>query len=78
MRHYGKMPVEVRMYGNTFNIFLKNHMTGAVITISGPIEGVFESKERILDQKTAEELGSEIADVLRRVLSAEESFEAGI
>ena len=71
MHHYGEMAVETKIYRNTFSILLKNHLTGAKITVSGPITGVFEDKEHILDQKTAKELGREIAHVLRRVLTKE-------
>ncbi len=68
MHHYGEAAVKVELSENTFRILLQNHITGAKITVSGPIEGVFESEERKLDQMSAENLGRELAHFLREVL----------
>lgn len=69
MHHYGGMDVKVYITENNFTILLRNHITEAQITVSGPIEGVFETKERKLDQTGAENLGRKISHVLREVLT---------
>lgn len=80
MHHYGEIAVKVELFDykekGTFNIILTNHLTGAEITVSGPIKGVFETEEHILDHVTAERLGREIAHTLKRVLT--KSSEEGL
>ena len=68
MHHYGEMHFKVNISRNNFKIILFNHITGAEITVSGPLKGVFEDKRRRLDQAGVENLGREIAHVLRNVL----------
>ena len=68
MHHYGEMHFKVDISGDEFVIILFNHITGAEITVSGPLEGVFEDKMRRIDEAGVENLGREIAHVLRKVL----------
>lgn len=68
MHHYGEDAVKVKVFQNSFQILIRNHVTGAEITISGPLEGVFENKERKLDQFGVEHLGNEFAHFLRDIL----------
>jgi hypothetical protein len=68
MHHYGEAAVKVEISENNFMILLQNHITGAEITVSGPIEGIFETKDRKLDQMSAENLGRELAHFLRETL----------
>ena len=68
MHHYGEDAVRAEVSEDTFKIFLQNHVTGAVITVSGPIKGIFENRTRKLNQMTAENLGRELAHFLRQNL----------
>ncbi len=68
VHHYGEIHFKVDISENNFTIILLNHVTGAEIIVSGPLEGVYEAKERRLDREGAEMLGGEIAHVLRKVL----------
>lgn len=68
MHHYGEMHFKVGISGDEFEIILFNHITGAQITVHGPLEGVFEDKMRRIDQEGVENLGREIAHVFRKVL----------
>lgn len=67
--HYGEDAVNAFISGERFKIVIKNHETGAQITVEGPVEGVFEiSKDKRMRQSDAAILGNEIAHLLRRVL----------
>jgi hypothetical protein len=68
MHHYGEAAVKVDLSKTTFNIVLLNHITGAEITISGPRKGVYDTKERELDQTDALKIGHEIAHLIRTLL----------
>jgi len=68
MHHYGEGAVEVLVFQNTFQILLRNHETGAEIAVTGPLEGVFESKARKIEQSEVTNLGYEIAHFLRDYL----------
>ena len=63
MHHYGEDGVDVTVSGGDFKIILTNHKTGAKITISGPVKGVFEDPDQVLDRQTAEEIGRDLAQV---------------
>jgi hypothetical protein len=67
MHHYGEDGVDVIVSRRDFKIILTNHGTGAKITISGPVKGVFEDPDQVLDQQTAEEIGREIAHKFREI-----------
>jgi hypothetical protein len=69
MHHYGEAAVQVSISQDSFKIVLSNHLTGAEITVAGPVQGVFENKEKAIDQMTAERLGNEFAHVARQILS---------
>ena len=68
MHHYGEQYVKAEVSENKFNIVIRNHVTGAEITLSGPVEGIYEAPERKLDQGNALELGREIAHFLSNYL----------
>ena len=67
MHHYGEDAVDVIVSGREFKIILTNHGTGAKITISGPVKGVFEDPDQEIDQQTAEEIGRDIAHKFRDI-----------
>ena len=67
MRHFGEDAVEVEVKGDEFIISFTNHVTGAKITLSGPVEGVFADPDRKMEPSDAHLLGMEIAHLLRRV-----------
>ncbi|MGA7576576.1 MAG: hypothetical protein ACLQUW_02470 [Desulfobaccales bacterium] len=65
------IPFKVEVKDDEFTISFINHLTGAKMTLSGPIEGIFLDKDRRLEHSDAKLLADEIADVLRRVTSME-------
>jgi hypothetical protein len=67
MHHYGEDAVDVIVSGREFKIILTNHRTGAKITVSGPLKGIFEDPDQEMDQKSAEEIGRDIAHKFREV-----------
>ncbi len=68
MHHYGEAFTTSRVYGDTFEIQCANHITGAVLTLSGPVHGVFESGEEVMDEHFAHDLGMKLAHFLRQNL----------
>lgn len=52
----------------TFIIEVKNHITGAELTLTGPQKGVFLDKDRMLTAVEAENLGRDLAHLLRGIL----------
>ncbi|GEM_PF-4320328 len=67
MHHYGEDGVEVIVSRREFKIILTQHRTGAKITISGPVKGIFEDPDQAIDQATAEEIGRDLAHKFREV-----------
>ena len=68
MHHYGEEFTTSRVYGDTFEIQCANHVTGAVLTLSGPVRGVFESGKEVMDERFAHALGTKLAHFLRQNL----------
>lgn len=68
MHHYGEDGVKVEVNERQFTIFIINHDTSATIRVSGPVEGVMETKGRLVDRIIAEDFGREIAHLARRLL----------
>jgi hypothetical protein len=68
MHHYGESAVEVNVSSTTFMVVLTNHVTGAKITITGPVTGVFEDPTRRIDVNEVRKMGDEIAHLLRNIL----------
>ncbi len=68
MHHFGEGAVQVEIKGFQFFIYLQNHTTGAVITISGPLTGLYEDPQRSIDQQQAQNLGYDLAHFLRQRL----------
>jgi hypothetical protein len=67
MHHYGEDAMKVELDDSAFRIELQNHVSGAVITISGPREGVFQDSDKVMERNDAYELASEVAHLMRRV-----------
>ena len=67
VHHYGEDAVNVELSESGFRIELQNHVSGAVITVSGPREGVFEDPDKVMEASDASELASEVAHLMRRV-----------
>jgi hypothetical protein len=65
MHHYGEKYTRSRVARGVFEIQCRNHVTGAVVTLSGPVRGVFETDGGIVDEATAQELGRRLAEFLR-------------
>ena len=68
MHHYGEKSTTSTVYGDTFEIQCKNQITGAVLTLSGPVRGVFESGNEVMDEPFAQALGMKLARFLRENL----------
>ncbi len=66
--HYGEDAVTVNVSDTTFTIVLGNHVTGAQITITGPVQGVFETRRKVMNRARAQELGQALAHFIRDVL----------
>ena len=67
-RHYGEDAVKAEVSDAEFRIYITNHHTGATIRVVGPIQGAYETKERRMSLGDAENLGREIAHLLRKLL----------
>ena len=67
MHHYGVLRADV--YSDSFSIIIKNNVTGAEITISGPIEGMFESRFRRLTTGNVQELANRVAQLFKESLT---------
>jgi hypothetical protein len=65
MHHYGEDAVRAQVKRGEFRIELENHVSGAKILVTGPVEGVFEDPNRRMDQDAAMMLGQEFAHVMR-------------
>lgn len=70
MHHYGDDAVRAEVFDTTFAIEVRNHESGAAITIIGPREGVFQGSTRIVDRDAALWLGREFAHLLARVTAS--------
>jgi hypothetical protein len=72
MHHYGEQFVKAHVdkSKSVFNITLTNHVTGAQLSLTGPLNGVFETEEKVMDQAAAEELGRKMAHFLRDNLTS--------
>jgi hypothetical protein len=68
MHHYGEEAVKVELNEKQFTIFIINHDTNATIRVSGPVQGVMETRGKLVDRNIAETFGREIAHVARRML----------
>lgn len=69
MHHYGEDAVDVNISGKEFEIRITNHKTGAKITITGPVKGVFEDPTETMDRRAAGEIGRELAHKFREVFA---------
>ncbi len=68
MHHYGEDAVRADISAVGFTIIVKNHVTGAEITVTGPLQGVYEDASKKMDQGGAEHLGRELAHFARNIL----------
>jgi hypothetical protein len=69
MHHYGEAFTTSTVGDYTFEIQCTNHVTGAVLTLSGPVRGVFESGNELVDEQFAQALGTKLAQFLRQNLT---------
>jgi len=65
MHHYGETATNVTILANEFVFEFTNHVTGAAITLRGPLQGVFEDSSRVMDEPTAQTIASQLAHYLR-------------
>lgn len=68
MHHYGEDFTRSRIIGSRFEIQCRNHVTGAVITLSGPTEGLLENGDDRVDDLFVDELGRKLVHFLRENL----------
>jgi len=68
MHHYGEAFTTAKVEGNSFKIQCTNHVTGAVVTLSGPVQGVFEASDEEVDLPFANNLARKLAHFLRENL----------
>ncbi|HEU0049876.1 MAG TPA: hypothetical protein VFQ43_19970 [Nitrososphaera sp.] len=70
MHHYGEDFTTALVDETTrqFTIILRNHVSGAELKLSGPLDGVFEDKSKSMDQVRADDLGRNLAHFLRGAL----------
>jgi hypothetical protein len=68
MHHYGEEFTTSMIYGDRFEIQCRNHVTGAVLTLSGPVKGAFESGNEVMDESFARDLGIKLARFLKQSL----------
>ena len=69
MHHYGEAFTTSTIDENNFEIQCTNHVTGAVLTLSGPVRGVFESGDEAMDEGFAHAFGIRLAQFLRQNLT---------
>lgn len=67
MHHYGEAGVRVAVSEWGFMIELRNHVSDATITVTGPIQGIFEDQSRPIDEESAMYLGRELAHAMRQI-----------
>ena len=68
MHHFGEQYTKAKADGKTFEIQCTNHVTGAIVKLSGPVRGVFEAGNEVMDQDFAHNLGMKLARFLRENL----------
>ncbi len=70
MHHYGEdfVTAVVDKGTSTFTITLTNHVSGAQVKVMGPLSGVYETRDKVMDQASAEAFGRELAHFLRQKL----------
>jgi len=67
MHHYGEDGIRAKVDDRSFKIELRNHVTGAVITVQGPVRGAFEQPDQRMDEAAAMYVGRELAHALREI-----------
>jgi hypothetical protein len=67
MHHYDEDAVQAWVTEDGFRIELENHVSGATITVLGPLRGVFEDPEQQMDEASAMQIGQEFAQMMRVV-----------
>jgi hypothetical protein len=70
MHHFGEEFTRSRIRGQNFEIECRNHVTGAVVKISGPVQGVLEDEGEVIDQTFVEDLGRKFAHFLKDNLTS--------
>jgi hypothetical protein len=67
MHHYGEDLVFAEVSDEGFTIRIQSHDSDATINVSGPIQGVFEDPEKVVDKNAAFQIGRALAHQLRDV-----------
>jgi hypothetical protein len=63
--HYGETLVKAEVFRNTFFVEMASHQNKATVTLTGPLQGVYESDpQKSVSLQDAERLGREVAHVL--------------
>jgi hypothetical protein len=65
MHHYGETDTYVAILADDFVFEFRNHETGAVITLRGPLKGVFEDSVKVMDEPKARAIADQLAHYLR-------------
>ena len=65
MHHYGEDETFAAVLANEFVFEFRNHVTGAVITLRGPRQGVFETPGNVMDEADAKPIADQLAHFLR-------------
>lgn len=70
MHHYGEDFVEalIDKATSTFTVTLTNQGTGAKIRVTGPLHGVYETKDKVMDEASAAAFGRGLAHFLSQAL----------
>jgi len=67
MHHYGESATYATLLANEFIFEFRNHVTGAVITLRGPRQGVFMDPSKVMDETLAQPIADQLAHILRTV-----------
>jgi len=68
MHHFGETHITAQADERTFTIVCRNAVTGAAITVSGPVAGIFEDPGRVMDSNSAWILAADLAHFFRQRL----------
>jgi len=65
VHHYGVAHTSIEVSERSFAIELHNHVSGAVIKVVGPREGVFEDPDRVIQESDVQDLARSLVQLLR-------------
>jgi hypothetical protein len=64
--HFGETLVKAAVLERTFTVEMGNHQNETTVTLNGPVQGIFENRQRKITKDEAERLGREVAHLLAR------------